>query len=102
VGYALENLDRAIAAYKQAISLIPSYVAPHHDLAVAFEAKMQADPTRAGHWRQKALEAWQTTYQLTADDPSFSADRLLAIGRHISQLKQQQDESSQNPSVRKS
>lgn len=92
VEYALGNLDRAIAAYEQAIALAPSYVASHHDLAVAFEAKMQTDPAQAEHWRQKAIEAWQITYQLAPNDPGFSADRLLAIGQHISQLKQQREQ----------
>ncbi len=89
VEHALGNLDGAIAAYSRAIELAPGYAAAHHDLALAFEAKMQADPARAGEWCQKALQAWQRTYQLAPDDPSFSADYILTIGQRISWLKRQ-------------
>ncbi len=86
---ALGNLDAAIAAYERAIELAPHYTAAYHDLALAFEAKAQADPERADEWRLKALQAWQKTYQLAPDDAGFSADYILTIGQRISWLKRQ-------------
>jgi tetratricopeptide (TPR) repeat protein len=87
VAYALGDLDTAIAAYRRAIEIAPGYTAAHHDLALAFEAKMQADPAHADEWRQQALQAWQRTYELAPDDPGFSADAILAIGQRVSVLR---------------
>ena len=42
---ALGNLDAAISAYRRAIELAPGYTAAHHDLAIAYEAKMKAEPS---------------------------------------------------------
>ena len=88
VAYALGDLEAAIAAYNRAIELVPRYTAAHHDLALAYEGRMQADPAHADRWCQKALRAWQRAYELAPDDPGFSADAVLAIGRRISWLNQ--------------
>ena len=88
IEYALGNLDGAIVAYNRAIELAPGYTAAHHDLALVFEAKMEADPAHADGWCRKALQAWQTVYRLAPDDPIFSADAVLAIGQRISWFKQ--------------
>lgn len=89
VQYARGNLDAAIKAYKNAISLAPSYTAAHHDLAIAYEAKMKAAPSDATEWCQKALAAWQKTYHLAPKDPGFSADYIFEIGRRIRWLEGQ-------------
>ena len=72
--------------------LAPGYTAAHHDLALAFEAKMRADPAHADEWCQRALQAWQRTYELAPDDPGFSADAILAIGQQISWLRRECDQ----------
>ncbi|RLC75408.1 MAG: hypothetical protein DRI81_12090 [Chloroflexi bacterium] len=89
VQYALGNLDAAIAAYERAIELAPAYTEAYHDLALALEGKMEADPARAAEWCRKSLHMWQKTYQLAPNNPAFSADQVLAIGQHISWLEQQ-------------
>jgi tetratricopeptide (TPR) repeat protein len=89
VQHALGNLDAAIEAYGQAIKLAPRYTAAHHDLALAYEDKMRADPDNAVKWCQKALAAWRETYHLAPHDPSFSADNILQIGNRILWLEQQ-------------
>jgi tetratricopeptide (TPR) repeat protein len=88
---ALGNLDAAISAYERALELAPGYTAAYHDLALAYEAKMSAEPSAAGQWRDKALKAWQEAYRLAPDDPGFSPDDVLAIGRRIRWLESQQD-----------
>jgi tetratricopeptide (TPR) repeat protein len=88
IEYALGNLDGAIVAYNRTIALAPGYTAAHHDLALVFEAKMEADPAHARQWCRKALQTWQTVYRLAPDDPIFSADDVLAIGQRISWFKQ--------------
>ena len=88
VHFALGNLDDAISAYRRAIELAPSYTAAHHDLAMAYEAKMKADPGQAGMWRQHALDEWQTTYNLAPQDPGITPEKLVSIGKRISWLKQ--------------
>ncbi len=87
VQYAQGNLDAAIAAYSRAIELAPNYTAAHHDLALAYEGKMRADPENAAKWCDKALEAWRRTYELAPQDPVFSADYILAIGQRIHGLE---------------
>jgi len=87
VQHAQGNLDAAITAYSRAIELAPNYTAAHHDLALAYEGKMYADPENAAKWRYKALESWQETYELAPQDPGFSADYILFIGQRIQQLK---------------
>lgn len=89
VQHALGNLDAAIAAYSQAIALAPSYTAAHHDLALAYEGKMRADPNNTAKWCQKALAAWRETYHLAPHDPGFSADYILKIGNRILWLERQ-------------
>ena len=88
IQHALGNLDGAIVAYNRAIALAPGYTAAHHDLALVFEAKMEADPAHADGWCRKALQAWQMVYRLAPDDPIFSADDVLAIGQRVSWFKQ--------------
>jgi tetratricopeptide (TPR) repeat protein len=89
VQHALGNLDAAIAKYSRAIELAPTYTAAYHDLAIACEGKMQADPAHAMEWCQKALTAWRKTYQLAPEDAGFSADYILTIGQRISRLERQ-------------
>ena len=89
IEHALGNIDAAIAAYQRAIDLLPNYTAAHHDLALAFEDKMNDEPTRRDNWCKKAIQEWQRTYELAPQDPGFSADNILKIGRRITWLKQQ-------------
>jgi len=89
VQYALGNWDAAIQAYSRAIELAPSYTAAYHDLCLAYEAKMNADPEHASEWCRKALAAWQKAYHLAPQDPGFSADYLLKMGQHLHWLEQQ-------------
>jgi len=89
IQYALGNFDAAIAAYQRAIALTPTYTAAHHDLALAYEGKMQTEPAKAFDWRRKAVQAWQRTYQLAPNDPIFSAERILQIGQRLSWLESQ-------------
>jgi tetratricopeptide (TPR) repeat protein len=89
VQHMLSNLDAAIAAYCCAIELAPGYTAAWHDLAVAYEAKMQADPAQAANWRKQALAAWRKTYALAPEDPSFTPDYIVSIGQRINWLERQ-------------
>lgn len=89
IEHALGNIDAAIAAYQRAIDLVPNYTAAHHDLALAFEEKMNDEPTRSDDLCKKAIQEWQRTYELAPEDPGFSADNILKIGRRITWLKQQ-------------
>jgi tetratricopeptide (TPR) repeat protein len=89
VQYALGNWDAAIQAYSRAIALAPTYTAAYHDLCLAYEAKMKADPGHAAAWCRKALAAWQQAYHLAPQDPTFSADYLLKMGQHLHWLEQQ-------------
>jgi hypothetical protein len=66
---------------------MPNYTAAYHDVAIAFETKMNTDPTHTKDWCKKALEAWQKTYELAPNDPGFSADYIVTIGKRISWLK---------------
>ena len=88
VQHALGNLDAAIGAYVRAVDLVPGYAAAHHDLAIAYEAKIKADPAQAALWRQRALAEWRTTYELAPADPAFTAEYTVEIGKRISWLKQ--------------
>ncbi len=81
------NLDAAIAAHRRAIKLYPEYTAAWHDLAAAYEAKMQADPANAAGWRKRALRAWRKAYALAPDDPSFTADYVVIMGQRIRRLE---------------
>ena len=85
---ALGNLDAAISAYRRAIELAPGYTAAHHDLAIAYEAKMKAEPAQAALWRQQALAEWRKTYELAPADPGFTPDYIVKIGKRINWLKQ--------------
>jgi tetratricopeptide (TPR) repeat protein len=89
VQYALGNLDAAIQAYSRAVELAPTYTAAYHDLTLAYEAKMKADPKHASQWCRKALAAWQKAYHLAPQDPTFSADYLLTMGQHLHWLEEQ-------------
>jgi hypothetical protein len=82
-------VDAAIAAYRRAIGLAPGYSAAWHDLAAAYEAKMQADSAHAAHWRKQALAAWRKTYALAPEDPSFTPDYIMTIGQRINWLERQ-------------
>jgi len=87
IEHALGNIDAAITCYNRAIKLMPNYTAAYHDVAIAFEDKMITDPTHTKDWCRKALEAWQKTYELAPNDPGFSADYIVTIGKRISLLK---------------
>ncbi len=89
VQYARGELDAAITAYQRALDLAPTYTAALHDLALAYEGKMHADPANSSAWRLKALDAWQKTYALAPQDPGFSADYILTIGQRINWLQAQ-------------
>jgi tetratricopeptide (TPR) repeat protein len=89
VQYALGHLDAAIDAYCRAVELQPAYTAAHHDLAIAYEARMKADPAHSTDWCQKALAAWREAYELAPNDPGFSADQVLWMGQRIAWLKRQ-------------
>lgn len=89
VEYMLGHLDAAIAAYRRAVDLAPTYTAAWHDLAVAYEAKGQADPSRATKWRKQALAAWRKTYALMPGDPSFSPEYVVSVGKRVAWLEQQ-------------
>lgn len=88
IEHAMGNIDAAITAYNRAIELMPAYTAAYHDLAIALENKMDVDNVHTGDWCQKALEAWQKTYELAPNDPGFSSDYIVTIGQRISWLKQ--------------
>jgi tetratricopeptide (TPR) repeat protein len=85
---ALGNLDAAIAAYTRAIDLAPRYTAAHHDLALAYEGRMKADPAHAAKWRKQAVAEWQKTYELAPEDPGFTPETIVNIGQRIAWLKQ--------------
>jgi tetratricopeptide (TPR) repeat protein len=87
VQHALSNLDAAIAAYSRAIALAPNYTDAHHDLAIAYEDKMKADPSKATEWCRKALGEWRETYRLAPNYSGFSADYVLKIGQRIRRLE---------------
>jgi tetratricopeptide (TPR) repeat protein len=89
VEYAEGNPDAAIEAYNKAIELLPNYTAAHHDLALAYEWKIQLDHARAEKWCQKALAAWKQAYHLAPGDPSFTSEKILEIGQRILELEQQ-------------
>lgn len=89
VEHARGNLDRAIAAYNRAIELIPYYTAAYHDLALAFEDKMEAEPQRRNKWCKEALRAWQEAYRLAPNDHTFSERDVVMVGQHILWLEQQ-------------
>lgn len=91
VRYGLGDLDGAIAAYSEAIGLAPTYAAAHHDLAIAYVAKMKADPAHASAWRAKALGEWREAYHLVPSDPGFPAEAVLRIGQEIAWLEAQSD-----------
>jgi tetratricopeptide (TPR) repeat protein len=47
IQHARGDMDAAIAAYEKAIELAPGYAAAHHDLALAYEIKMETEPINA-------------------------------------------------------
>jgi len=77
VQYGLGNLDAAIAAYNRAIELQPSYGYAHHDLAIAYEKKMEEDRDHASMWCKKALAAWRKAIEsIPREDPIISVDYI--------------------------
>lgn len=88
VEHARGNLDAAISARKKALNLAPGYTAAWHDLAITCEAKMEADPGNAKAWCQEALQAWVEVYHLAPDDPSFSAEFILQVGKRVRLLEE--------------
>ncbi|MGC9396960.1 MAG: tetratricopeptide repeat protein [Anaerolineae bacterium] len=89
VEYARGNLDRAIAAYRRAVELIPYYTAAYHDLALTFEGKMEAEPQHRNKWCKEALRAWREAYRLAPNDHTFSERDVVRIGQQILWLEQQ-------------
>lgn len=87
--YAQGKFEMAIEAYKRAIKLSPAYTAAYHDLALAYEAQMSQDSEEAAKWRQAAIKAWKRTYELAPEDPGFTADYILTIGKRIHWLESQ-------------
>jgi tetratricopeptide (TPR) repeat protein len=79
----------AIESYERAIELAPTYTAAHHDLAISCEAMMRSDPAHAMEWCRKALDAWQTVYELAPMDPGFSASYAGTIGQRVQWLRRQ-------------
>ena len=80
------NLDSAISAYLRAIELAPEYVSAHHDLAIAYEDKMKAEPTLKNEWAKRALASWRKAYELAPNDAAYSAEYILQIGKRILRL----------------
>ncbi len=80
--------DAAIAAHLRATELNPRYASAWHDLAIAYEHKMEQDRVQATEWRQKALQAWLQAYRLAPDDVGFSPEAVVEMGRHVSALEQ--------------
>jgi len=91
IRHAKGDLDNAISAYRRAIELEPKYTAAWHDLALAFEDKMEAQPAARKKWWKQALSAWEEAYRLAPDDPGFSADVVLSIGQRLNWLREQKD-----------
>lgn len=87
IQYILGNLDAAIAAYSRAIELYPLYTAAFHDLALAYEQKMEADQAHAKKWCQEALKAWRKAYELAPEDSGFTPNNILTIGKRINWLE---------------
>ncbi len=81
------NLDSAIAAYNHAIELCPKYTAAFHDLALAYEQKIEADRAHAKKWCQEALKAWRREYELAPEDSGFTPYYILTIGQRINWLE---------------
>ncbi|MGE5457203.1 MAG: tetratricopeptide repeat protein, partial [Methanococcaceae archaeon] len=89
IQYILGNLDAAIAAYNRAIELYPQYTAAFHDLALAYEQKMEVDRAHAKGWCQEALKAWKKAYELAPEDPGFTPYNILTIGQRINRLERE-------------
>ena len=89
--YARQDFEKAIEAHKRAVKLSPSYTAAYHDLALAYEAQMSRDSKEAAKWRQAAIKAWKKTYELAPEDPGFTADYILTIGKRIHWLETQSE-----------
>jgi len=88
--HEMGDLDAAISMYLKTIKLAANYTSAHHDLAIAYEDKMQVDPKRKTQWCRKALKEWQKAYELAPKDPGFSENYIVQqIGQRIIYLKQQ-------------
>jgi tetratricopeptide (TPR) repeat protein len=87
VQHALGNIDAAIAAYRRAIELLPSYAAAHHDLALAYEDKMKVDAGHAAEWCRQALAEWKKAHALAASDPGFTLRDIAGIEDRIQRIE---------------
>jgi tetratricopeptide (TPR) repeat protein len=90
----LGNVDAAIAQYERAIQLAPNYTAAHHDLGGACKQKMdesqkKGDRMGAQEWCQKALAAFERTYELAQHDPGFSKPDRERILDYIAWFRSQ-------------
>ena len=87
VAYARGDFDMAVTHSQRAVSLADYYTAAYKDLALAYEGKWGQDPDQAAHWCALAIAAWREAYRLAPDDPSFTADQILQIGKRIRKLE---------------
>lgn len=85
--YARGDLDGAITAIGRAVELDPDYTAARHDLALAFEAKANADPSAAADWLARAIDSLQEAYLRAPTDPSLDDGAVAEIGRHLAHLR---------------
>jgi tetratricopeptide (TPR) repeat protein len=86
VQYFLGDLDGAIQSIRRAVELNPAYAAAHNDLAIAYEAKTNANPGRGQEWRRKALEEWKLVLQLAQNDPTFPTNYQEWVRQRIQYL----------------
>jgi tetratricopeptide (TPR) repeat protein len=85
---SVKNYDAAIGMFLKAIEKIPNYAAAHHDLAMAYEAKMDEGGTQKDSWRLKAIEEWKKAVFFGRSDVSFSGSDIAGIEQRILALQQ--------------